>query len=205
MLSRRVAVMAVMMAGAAAACSESTAPNPAAPRPASELNILKLAQNAPPLWNPSISFYAVRGEDREGRIFFQDGSGGQGNEYLKLVIKDGSLSTRPDGSSFAVGDSVLITVTVVDVQRILFQLEPDGLRFDPAEPAELEIEYGEADDDFNEDGEVDEEDDAIEMQLAIWRQETIGGLFERLGSVIIEDLEELEVDLLGFSRYAIAY
>jgi len=69
----------------------------------------------------------------------------------------------------------------------------------------LEIEYGEADDDFNEDGTVDEEDDAIEDELAIWRQAVVGGVFERLGSVTIEDLEEIEVDLLGFSRYAIAY
>jgi hypothetical protein len=52
---------------------------------------------------------------------------------------------------------------------------------------------------------VDTEDDEIEDVLSIWRQETVGGVFERLGSVVIEDLEEIETDLLGFTRYAIAY
>lgn len=190
----------------ALACSDSTAPNSnTGPRPPGELNILTLAQTAPPLWNPTISFYAIRGEDREGRIFFQDAGGAQGDEYLRLKIDGASLLARPNGSPFAIGDSILITVTVVDVQQILFELEPSGLRFDPAQPAELEIEYGEADDDFNEDGVVDAEDDEIEDELAIWRQEVPGGVFERLGSVTIEDLEEIEADLLGFSRYAIAY
>ena len=194
------------VAVAVTACSESTAPSPnTAPRSPAELNILKLAQTAPPLWNPTISFYAIRGEDREGRIFFQDATGGQGDEYLRLKIDGASLLARPDGTPFAVGDSIQITVTVVDVQQILFDLEPSGLSFDPAEPAELEIEYGEADDDFNEDGTVDAEDEEIEDQLAIWRQEVAGGVFVRLGSVTIEDLEEIEADLLGFSRYAIAY
>jgi len=114
------------------ACSDSTAPNPnTGPRPPAELNILKLAQNAPPLWNPTISFYAIRGEDREGRIFFQDTGGGRGEEYLRLKIDGASLLAHPDGTPFAVGDSILITVTVVDVQQILFDLEPSGLRFDP--------------------------------------------------------------------------
>ncbi len=188
------------------ACSESTAPSDDTDlRPPAELNILQLAQNAPPLFNPIISFYAIRGEDREGRIFFQDAGGGRGNEYLRLKIDGASLLTHPDGTPFAVGDSILITVTVVDVQQILFELEPSGLRFDPLQPVELEIDYGEADDDFNEDGVVNAADDEIEDVLAIWRQETPGGVFERLGSVTIKDLEEIEADLLGFSRYAIAY
>ena len=49
------------------------------------------------------------------------------------------------------------------------------------------------------------EDDAIETELAIWRQEVVGGVFERLGSVKFEDLKEIDVELIGFTRYAIAY
>jgi hypothetical protein len=206
MTGKRWVIGSVALAFVALACSESTAPpNDTDPRPPAELNVLRLAQSAPPLFNPTISFYAMRGEDSEGRIFFQDAGGGSGEEYLRLKIDGASLLARPDGTPFAIGDSILITVTVVDVQQILFELEPSGLRFDPAQPAELEIDYGEADDDFNEDGAVDTEDDAIEDVLSIWRQETVGGVFERLGSVVIKDLEEIETDLLGFTRYAIAY
>ena len=57
----------------------------------------------------------------------------------------------------------------------------------------------------NEDGDVDEEDDHIETILGIWRQEQPGDPFVRLGSVKVEDQEELEAKLTGFSRYAIAY
>ncbi len=186
-------------------CSDSTEPNPDIIRDPALLNILQLAQNAPPLWNSQASFYAVRGEDREARLFFQDAVGGQGEEYLRLKIPGPALLTRPDGSPFAVGDSILITVTVVDVQQILFELEPSGLRFDPNKPAELDIEYQEAGDDYDQDGDVDVDDDQIETELAIWRQEVVGGVFERLGSVKFEDLKEIDVDLTGFTRYAIAY
>ena len=157
------------------------------------------------MWNSQASFYAIRGEDREARLFFQDAVGGQGEEYLRLKIPDAALLTRPDGTPFAVGDSILITVTVVNVQQILFDLQPSGLRFDPAKPAELDIEYQEAGDDYDQDGDVDVEDDQIETELAIWRQEVVGGVFERLGSVKFEDLKEIDVELIGFTRYAIAY
>ena len=185
--------------------STTTEPPPPDIRDPAALNILQLAQNAPPLWNSQASFYAIRGEDREARLFFQDAVGGQGEEYLRLKIPDSSLLTRPDGTPFVVGDSILITVTVVDVQQILFDLQPSGLRFDPDKPAELEIKYQEADDDYDQDGDVDGEDDDIETELAIWRQEVVGGVFERLGSVKFEDLKEVDVELTGFTRYAIAY
>lgn len=100
---------------------------------------------------------------------------------------------------------MLITVQVLDPTNILFQMEPTGLTFNPAEPAELKIHYDHADHDFNEDGAVNTIDDQIKSTLAIWRQETPADNFVRLGSVNVEDLEEINADVLGFSRYAIAY
>lgn len=198
---RGVALGAVILL----ACSSNTEPASPIIRDPAALNILRLAQNAPPLWNTQASFYALRGEDREVRLFFQDSLGGQGEKYMRLRVPSASLLTRPDGTPFALGDSILITVTVVDLQQILFDLQPSGLRFDPADPAELDIEYGEAGDDYDRDGDVDADDDIIETQLAIWRQEVAGGMFEQLGSVRFEDLKEIDVRLTGFTRYAIAY
>ena len=45
-----------------------------------------MAPASTPLFNSSVSFYAKKGEDREGRIFFQDASGRQGEEYLRLRV-----------------------------------------------------------------------------------------------------------------------
>ena len=47
------------------ACSTTTEPPPPDIRDPAALNILQLAQNAPPLWNSQARFYAIRGEDRD--------------------------------------------------------------------------------------------------------------------------------------------
>jgi hypothetical protein len=192
------------VAGAAASCSDSSAPSDG-PRPAGELNVVHVAPGSAPLYNPVDSFYAVRGEDREVRIFFQDDQGRQGEEYLRLRIDAPTLLAQPDGAPIATGDSVLVHVRVVDPAQMLFELEPSGLKFNPLVPARLVIHYDHADGDLNDDGAVDGEDSAIEGTLAIWRQETPSDPFVRLGSVLTVELDEAEAELTGFSRYALAY
>jgi hypothetical protein len=103
------------------------------------------------------------------------------------------------------GDSVLITVRVVDPDRLLFEFEPAGLTFSPERPAELKIHYNHADDDLDEDGDVDLEDEDLELTISVWRQENAGDPFERLFSLLLDDLEEIDAELEGFSRYALAY
>jgi hypothetical protein len=174
-------------------------------RPPEELNILRIAEGAPPLESSVLQFWAVRGESREGKLYFQNQQGERGNEYLSLKFESNTLVALPDGSPIAAGDSVLITVTVVDPARILFDFAPSGLRFNAGDPAELRIKYDEADRDFDDDGDEDAADDDIERQLSIWRQASPGEPFVRIGSAVVEDLEEIEADLTGFSRYAIAY
>ena len=81
----------------------------------------------------------------------------------------------------------------------------EAARFVSSRPAELRIHYNHADDDLDEDGDVDLEDEALELTIGIWRQENDGDLFERLGSLLIDSVEEVEAELQGFSRYALAY
>lgn len=192
-----------------AACGDSNSgpgPNdPGAMRPPAELNILDLAATAPPLYQGSVTFWAVKGQDREGRIYFQDSQGQQGEEYVRLRVEAGSLLSRPDGTPIAVGDSVQITLTVIDPRQTLFQLAPEGLHFNPDLPAELKIHYGEAGDDLNHDGRVDMSDQQVEAELGIWRQATLNDPFVRLGTAKVEELREVEAELTSFSRYAIAY
>ncbi len=191
------------------ACSDSGGPGDGGgtTKPPSDLTILRLGDASPPLFNPVESFYAVKGDNREVRIFFEDDDdpGEAGDEYLRLRVDADALQSYPDGTPFAEDDSVLITVRVVDPARLLFEFEPAGLTFNPAEPAELKIHYDKADDDLDEDGDVDVEDQTLELTLGIWRQENDGDPFVRLGSLLIDDLEEIDAELDGFSRYALAY
>jgi hypothetical protein len=192
------------VAGAFGSCSHWCGPGDGS-RPPSELNVVRVAPASEALFNPADSFYAVRGQDREVRIYFQDEVGGPGEEYLRLRVDAPTLLARPDGTPVATGDSVLIRVRVVDPTQMLFELEPSGLKFNPLVPARLVIHYDHAGGDFNDDGGVDAADSAIEGTLSIWRQETPADPFVRLGSVLSADLDEAEAELTGFSRYALAY
>jgi hypothetical protein len=187
-------------------CSDSGEPSENdSSRPPSELTILRLSEDGPPLFNPVVGFYAVRGQNSEARIFFDDGQGREGDEYLRLRFEAASLLAYPDGTEFADGDSVLITIRVVDPARTLFELEPSGLQLSPQDPAELRIRYQRVDGDLNEDGQVDVEDVELERTLAIWRQEKPGDPFVRIGTILQEDIDEVRGTLEGFSRYALAY
>jgi len=198
--------LGALMVAACSSSNDSPGPNdPGSTRPPADLTILTLASDAPPLYQSTVTFWAVKGQDREGRIYFQDPQGGQGEEYMRLRVDAGSLLSRPDGSTIAVGDSVEITLTVVDPSKTLFQLAPEGLHFNSEQPAELKVRYGECGDDLNRDGHVDAGDDQVESELGIWRQATVNDPFVRLGTARVEELREVEAELTSFSRYAIAY
>lgn len=187
-------------------CIDSSGPVTPVSRPPASLNILTLQTGHPALFTDSVSFWAKKGQDAEGAVYFQDSQGGQGEEYLRLRIGQQSLLNLPNGQPIAVGDSVLITVRVLDPDSILFEFEPGGLRFNPSDRAELKIEYNEAGDDLDHNGtHGDPTDVLIEHQLAIWRQPLLIDDFTMLQGVKLEISNEIEAKLIGFSRYAIAY
>jgi hypothetical protein len=180
-------------------------PVPGETRPETALNIIQLAANAPPLFNTTVTFWAVRGQNARGELYFRNPDGSRAERYVRLDLSDRALLSYPDGRVFAPGDSVLITMRVTDPRQVLVEFEPSGLRFNPDEPAELEIRYGHANHDFNRDGREDAEDHRIEQILSIWRQESAAEPFVRLGTIRIAELKELDARLVGFSRLAIAY
>lgn len=185
------AAMPVLLA--TAACSDATAP--VETRPLAQLNILHLLPTAPPLVASSTTFLACKGQGAVGQLFFSDGSGGEGEEFARLTLDGASLLAKPDGTPFAQGDCIDITMALDDPTQILVRLEPSGLRFDPAHPARLKLEYGEA----------EGVDSTVEAKISIWRQENPTDPFVRIGSAVIESLKEVDADLFGFSRYALAY
>jgi hypothetical protein len=157
----------------------------------SELEFVPRAVTAPPLATMDTSFWAVKGQDRELEIRYA--GSGTGKKFIELVIEEETLLRRPDGSLFAEGDSIEIQVTV-DPELFVVRLEPSGLQFNPNEPAMLEIDYDEAEDDFL----------VREDEFDVWKQEGSGDPWERLASTRIEELDEIEILLLSFTRYGLA-
>jgi hypothetical protein len=198
-------LLLAVCAGAAASCSDSSSPSDGGSKPPSELNVVHVSPASTPLFSTTVSFYAKRGENSEGSISFQDANGAEGEEFVRLRIDANTLLALPDTTPILPGDSVLITLTVVDPTEMLFDLQPTGLQFSPADPAELKIHYDHADGDINDDGVSNALDDTLERTLAIWRQEKPGDPFVRLTSVLTIETDEATAELTGFSRYALAY
>jgi hypothetical protein len=199
------------LAAAAGGCSDSSAPDPSAPsqpgdtRLSADLSVVRRSTAINGFVDTVVTFYAVRGQDREGRIFFLAPDGSPGEEFVRLKIGSATLLARPDGSPVAAGDSVLITMRVVDPALLLVEFQPSGLVFNPAEPAELEMRFGQADDDLNGDGRQDSEDEALISSLGIWKQELPGLPFIRLDSSLFTSLTSCDTKITGFTRYALAY
>lgn len=189
------AAAVVMLSLMAVACdSDSSGPEIQDTLTEDQLEFVPRKSTAPPLVTLDTSFWAVRGEQRTLEIRFAgQGGTGTGTRFLEFEVEDESLSRRPDGTSFVLGDSIEISVSI-DPQLYLIDFGPSGLEFNPQEPAELEIEYDEAEDDFLE----------REAEFDVWRQEGTGQPWQRQASVQFEELDEIEVSIFGFTRFALA-
>ena len=206
MLLSRVARLALAAAFLIlSACADRTDGPPG--QSTGEPTFLRLSESAPPPAVTTASFYAKRGEDRRVEIDFAAEAGALDTaEFLKFRVRETSLALRPNGTPFADGDSILITVTVEDAERMIFRFEPAGLRFNPAEPARLDLYYSLANPDFDADGTVDVDDTIIETsRLAIWKQEVVGGAWVKLGVIRDIEIDEIEANITSFTGFAIAY
>jgi hypothetical protein len=187
----RLALLALLPA-AAAACED---PSGNRRVPGEDLVFLRPAAGAPPLAVEQISFVAVKGEDYDIRIDYENG-----DACLRFRLDDDALTRRPNGTRMNEGDTITITIRVVDDGYFNFEFQPAGLRF--AEPAELRVNYQFAHPDFNGDGEVDDEDE--DFEFGWWRQEMPGQRWEDVGSVRVHDATEVRAEIDGFTRYALA-
>ena len=204
MLDRRVTC--VLFCVLATACGgDSTSPTGGGTN-GTNLHFLHAAPDAPQLAHTSTSFWAVRGEDREAAIWYRrrpDRT--DSTELVEFRVPDRALVQRPDGTPIAPGDSLLITITVVDPAHLIVQFEPAGLQFAADRPARLKLDYHEASEDINDDGHVDDNDTALKSQLSIFRQEQPGDPWFKQSSISLEGSDEVEADIAGFTRYAIGF
>ena len=188
-----------------AACSSSNGPNTTPPVPTSELHFVVQDAGAPPLYSAADSFYAKVGDGRELHLYYQDAVGGIGEEFLRFEVPGDALLRKPDGSLFQTGDSIKIVVRVLDPRQFVVDFQPSGLRFNPDHPARLKIEYVHSDHDYDGDGSVTPADSTIRSELDFWMNEPPSDLWFKQGGVNFESLEELDVNILRFSQYAVAW
>ncbi len=170
------------------------------------LHFLRPAPLAPPLAGRVQSFWAVRGESREVRLMYQPRPGEPDSvEFARFRVDSRSLVNDQFGQPLPMGDSVLITLSVSDTLRLITEFQPAGLVFSPARPARLWLKFGEADPDLNNDGIVSAADTSLLLDLSIWRQEQPGDPWGLLASSVDTVEQEVEADIPGFTRYAVAY
>lgn len=200
---RAVALTFLTVVLLALGCSDSSGPGGV---PTSQLNFVRQDTLAPPLVATRDSFWAKVEDGREMRLFYQGATAADsGEEFLRFEVPGDGLLRKPDGSPFQTGDSILITVTVVDPNRFIFQFEPAGLVFSSEHPARLKVRYLNAEHDFDGDGDQDGEDAGIEHELGLWYQRTTGEPWVRVGIVKFEELDEISANIFSFSQYAVAW
>lgn len=177
------------------------------PKTTAELSFLRQAATAPALRTSDTSFLATRGERLKVELdYLPEPGASEGEEFLEFELEDESLLRYPAGHPmagqlFQDGDTITIRIQV-DPERLIATLEPSGLEFDVEEPAELEIRYRNADEDYDEDGTPDPPE--TEEEIDLWRQETINDPWVRVGELKDRDLDRIRAFLTSFSRYALA-
>ena len=197
-------------------------------RDATETRFLNPAPGAPTIANPVITFWAVKGRDQRVDMVYsaasfrsssssassdRRGSGGRSADdghgdaivFAEFRVREKSLASRPDGVAIAEGDSVLITMTLVDATHGIIEFQPSGLKFSATHPAQLKISFEHANLDLNGDGVIDARDRLIQQTFHISVRENPGDPFLPLPSMVNSGLNEVEAAILGFSGYAIEY
>lgn len=195
------------------ACSDPITPIPPRPVqvPTRELqtatpHFLRLDPGAPTLAQKAVHMWVINGVQREVEIWYHLRAGQpDSTRFLRFRVDRRSLLLRPDGTPIAPGDSILITISIIDTVRQQVQFSPPGLRFAPGRPAKLWLWYLEADHDFNADGAIDPLDSAIEMLLGMYRLEAGATTWERIASALDTAEDEVQANVDGFTTYAVAY
>lgn len=177
------------------------------PVPQSQLTFLRPATNVV-LSKDSAVFWAKVGQDREVAMYYRPNAGTTDSvRFLRFRVRSDGLATRPDGSAFANGDSIKITIRILDFSKLITEFSPSGLKFSTKNPAELRLDFRNANQDFNNDGVVNATDTALVANFAIWKQEAVNQPWFKLTSAVevSSNFSEVKADITSFTNHAIAY
>ncbi|MFL5605539.1 MAG: hypothetical protein ACJ8AD_03755, partial [Gemmatimonadaceae bacterium] len=188
---RTYRALALLALTAGLSCTDATGPDDES-RAATDLRLLAAPYSTPPLVTTQVSFYAVKSKPTAADIWYHARPGRTDSlKFLEFRMGPSSLDRRPDGSTIADGDSVLITLTVTDQRHFIVEFQPAGLVFSTNDQATLKLIYAACGEDLNYDGKVDAADDAITQQLSIWRQEAPFQPWFKISSVVNKTAKEV--------------
>lgn len=214
-LGRHTKLLTLLLTAVLAAGCGGDSPNPVdpgtkvdtTPTPTSALTFLRPATNVV-LSKDSATFWAKAGEDREVAMYYRPVAGSTDSvRFLRFRVRKEALLTRPNGTPFANGDSVLITIRMLDFSKLITEFSPSGLKFNPSKPAELRLDFRNADRDYNRDGSVTSADTVVAAKFAIWKQEAVNQPWFKLTSAIEVDANfaEVKADITSFTNHAVAF
>jgi hypothetical protein len=187
-------------------CTDSTSPDPSDTRDPNDLRLLSVPYGTPSLAKTQVSFYAVQGRAGGVDIWYHAKPGTtDSTTFLEFRVGPSSLATRPDGSTIAAGDSVLITVTVTDQSHFLVDFQPSGLKFSATDQPTLKISFAACGEDLNYDHVVDAKDQEIMNSLSFWRQEMPFQPWHKVSSTLEATVKEVDAQLGGFTGYALMF
>jgi hypothetical protein len=145
------------------------------------------------------AFWAKRGTARSLQINYS--ANGGTSPFLKLTVSDPTYV--PGRGNIAVGDSVLMTATV-DPNALTISLEPHQTQFGTA--SQLQIWYGGAGGDLNDDGLVDANDSYIETHLlGMWYQADPTGPWSTIPATQSLSTKSFTAALAHFSGYSVSW
>jgi hypothetical protein len=186
-------------------CRDSVT-EPSGSRTLAELHQLHVTYDFPQLAATSVKFWVVKGKSASAELWYHARPGAiDSARFVEFTLGAGALDRRPDGSTIATGDSVLIELTVTDGRHMMIDFQPTGLRFSAAEQPTFKMFWTGCGDDLNYDGHVDSLDVAIADQLEVWRQEGAAQPWFKLASTVDKGARTVSALLPGFSGYAIMY
>ena len=139
--------------------------------------------------NTTASMWAVRGRNRSMSIVYADG-----RPVVTFTVGGKTLVTDAAGRPLAWGDSVLITMQLVDTASFAVEMQPAGIVFSAESPAKLSFNLERAD-----------EGPVKSRQLSFWKRESRVSPWEPLPGRFNYKLRQGEVEVPGFTIYAIIY
>ncbi len=150
------------------------------------------------------SFWAVKGKNYDVVLRFRSTTATPGDQVLEFKLANNSLLTRPDGSTIANGDSVLIEIRPDTTGKMAFTFYPSGLAFDSTAPALLTMWCNHAAADLNGDGVVNSVDEQLWFEMAVWKRESPTDPWSKQNTTRSSDGYQLQTAVGGFTGFSVA-
>jgi hypothetical protein len=135
----------------------------------------------------AVRMWAVRGQSRRVRLQY-----GDGGAFATFAVGANTLVSDAAGNPVAFGDSVQITMQVLNPSTFAVEMQPAGIRFNPEAPATLEFNLERA-----------MRKSLRNRGLSFQKRESASSPWESVSALIDYDRRVARASIPGFTIYAI--